>query len=295
VRPRRLVHVLLGALIVMSTSVTACGGGLAQISVDLTSKDSQPFSPGDTPTFVVTVRNNGPGGTGGVTVHVDLPAAFHYKDTKSLGGTAVRTQPVDAAVNSASPVWGIWNLAGPGETAVITFEATAAGKPGTYNVVARASGDNTEGETQSSPFAMQLAAAPNLSMAVAVAPNSVKFGDAVTYRVTVTNDGSGIANGVSVLVSLPPIFVYNSTILPYGGNASRNKAVDPIKGTMAVFYGGFDVPPRSDSGPGLLVIAFTADVLRNAGATGSYTVGVQLTDDQADHLVLNESSPVAVH
>jgi uncharacterized repeat protein (TIGR01451 family) len=276
-------------------TLSGCGGGLAQLSVSLTSKDTQPFSPGDTPTFVVTVKNNGPGGTGGVTVHVDLPAGFKYKDTKALGGTAVRTEPADAAVNSANPVWGVWNLAAVGDTATITFEASAAGNPGTYDAVARVSGDSTEGETQSSPFTLHLAAAPALSMAVAASPGSVSFGQQVTYRITVTNDGTGTANNVAVLVTLPPVMTYNSTVGPIGGNAARDHGVDPIKGSLVVFYGGFNLPPRTPAGPGLLVIAFAADVLRGSGPTGTYTVGVQLTDEQADRLVLNDSSPVQVH
>lgn len=294
-RRRRLLHGTLALALVATVSVTGCGGGLAQLSVSITSSDQQPFSPGDTPTFVVTVTDQGPGGTGGVTVHVDLPAGFRYKDTKSLGGTAVRTSPADAAVNSPNPVWGIWNLTGPGETAIVTFEATADGSPGTYPVVARASGDSSAGETESSPFNVQLQAAPRLSMAMAASPTQAHFGDQVTYRVTVTNDGSGVAGGVGILVTLPPIFVFNSTVQPIQGNSSRSHGVDPIKGTLEVYYGGFAIPPRSDSGPGLLVIAFKVDVLKNAGATGTYTVGVQLVDDQGDRLELTDSSPVEVH
>lgn len=282
------------SLLVASTVVAACGAGLPRLAVELTSDAKGAASPGDTPTFTVTVRNSGPGSASGVTVHADLPAGFRYKSTTSFAGSAVRTQPVDAAVNSQAPVWGIWNLARPGDSVTIVFVATADGKPGTYNVVARGTGDNTEGEIQSSPLTLQLAAAPRLSLAVSVSPGSVTTGGEVTYRVSLTNEGSGTATGVAILVTLPPIFAYSDTVQPFGGNSSRDHPTDPVKGTLLVYYSGFNIPAHSSGGPGLLLVAFKASVLKNAGAVGTYTVGVQITDDQSDRLVLNDSSPVRV-
>jgi uncharacterized repeat protein (TIGR01451 family) len=283
--------------------MSACGSGQTSLDVSLTS-DQQPskpgdvptFKPGDTPTFIVTVLNKGPGGASGVTVHADLPGGFRYKDTKSLDTVTagVRTQPIDAQVNSQTPVWGIWNLTGPGTGVTITFEAVADGAPTSYNVVARASGDTTAGDTLSKPLAVQLAAAPKLSMSVAAAPTAVHPGDQITYTVSITNDGTGIASGVGVLVTLPPVFAYDSSIKPFRGNFSRNSGTDPPRGARIVYYDGFDLPAKGQSGPGLLSVIFKAQVLKDAGAPGRYAVGVQLTDASTDRIALAGSAPVQV-
>ena len=61
------------------------------------------------------VVNHGPGSVTGVTVHVTLPETFRYHATTSITAPgATRTQPLDAAVNSTTPIFGLWTLAPPG-------------------------------------------------------------------------------------------------------------------------------------------------------------------------------------
>jgi uncharacterized repeat protein (TIGR01451 family) len=298
--PRGLVVLVALALSGISP---ACGSGETSLDVSLTS-DQQPakpgavptFKPGDTPTFTITVLNKGPGGAAGVTVHADLPGGFRYKDTKSLDTVAagVRTQPIDAQVNSQTPVWGIWNLTGPGTGVTIAFEAVADGAPTGYNVVARASGDTTAGDALSKPLAVQLAAAPKLSMSVAASPTAVHPGDPLTYTVSITNDGTGIATGVAVLVTLPPVVAFDSSLKPFPGNYSRNGGTEPPRGALLAYYDGFDLPAKGQSGPGLLNLTFRVQVLKDAGAPGEYAVGVQLTDASTDRINLASTAPVHV-
>lgn len=292
---RKAIGLIATAICALSLAGTlsACGEGYATLTVAVTTDDAQPYSPGDVGTFTVTVTNF-IASTSGVTVHVDLPAGFHYKDTRSLAGTGVRTSPDDPQVNSTSPVWGIWNLSDVKQTIVITFEAIVGGAPGSPQIMARAAGDNTESETKSKPLAVQVAAAPSLQMGVAVTPSSVHQGQQVTYTVTITNNGTGIAGNVGILVTLPPVIIFNSTSGAFNGNSSRNGGVDPQKGALEVFYNGFDVPAQSTFGPGLLVVSFKCDVLKNAGATGSYSVGAQVTDAQGDVVNLNETAPLQI-
>lgn len=295
---RGLVALLLATPVAMGLS--SCGGGAA-LDVKVTSEDAAnlgpgqqlSFAPGDTPQFTVTVTNLGPGGASGVTVHVDLPADFRYQSTKSLGGTGVRTDPLDAEVNSTSPIWGVWNLASVGATAVITFQAVAGGTPGTYSLDARAAGDSTQGETQSAPVAFSLGAAPHISADAGVTPTSIRPGDQVVYRVTVTNDGSGIASGVAVLLTLPPTFAYLSS-QPPSGNSSRDKPVDPVKGSTLVFSSGWNIPPKSSGGPGVLTLTFTAQCLKGGGPPGSFPAQLQVTDSQQERITLTNVAAVQV-
>jgi uncharacterized repeat protein (TIGR01451 family) len=289
---------MLSAVVGLSGVGAGCGGGLTTLDVQLAGPKGL-VQPGQPQTFKVTVTNQGPNDAAGVTARVDLPNGFHYKDTTSIDTSSVRTQPIDAEVNSASPLWGIWLLPGPsgqasGGKVIITFELVADAAPTTYSLVARASGDTTSGDSRSKPLAVQLDAAPKLSMTVTASPTAVQPGGQLTYTVSITNDGTGVAKGVAVLATLPPVFAFDTSNKPFKGNYSRNGGTDPAKGALLVYYDGFDIPARSDSGPGLLDLSFRVDALKSAGAPGIYTVGVQLTAGNAVRLNLDSSTPVQV-
>jgi uncharacterized repeat protein (TIGR01451 family) len=250
--------------------------------------------PGAVVEFVVTVTNTGNAGTAGLTIRADLPAEFRYKDTVSLGGTAVRTQPVDADANSANPEWGTWNMVNHGDTVTLSFDAIAAGDGGSYTMTAAASGSSTSGDTQSPGLDLALIEAPVLSMSVAATPSvSVQPGSEVTYTVSVLNDGNGAAAQVAVLVTLPPVFVFSGTVRISG--AARSYGNDPVEGTVIPYWDGFTIPPRSGATPGLLQIVFTAQVLGDAGALGTYPVGAQaIADGNTEKVDIPDTAPVQV-
>ncbi|HYA00792.1 MAG TPA: hypothetical protein VEK76_10635 [Candidatus Binatia bacterium] len=288
---------LLPPLAVTAALVSAgCGAGPTTLGVTLTAAPGQTsqIAPGETASFVVTVTDTGPSGTSGVTVSADLPADFRYKDTHSLsGGTGVRTKPVDAQGNSAQPQWGVWELAGHGDTIQIQFDAVAGGQPGTYSMTASASGSSTQ-TTVSEGLSVILLAAPQLSASVSVAPNQAVAGQDVTYEVSVINQGTGAATAVDVLVTLPPVFAYDGgeEIL---GDSSRSNGTNPVQGTTLAYFDGFNIPPHNGATPGELSIRFRASVLPNAGAVGTYPVAVQVLADSGRYRVnLPAAAPVQV-
>lgn len=282
--------------LICGLGLAGCGGGPTTLGVSLAlaSGQSAQVAPGETAGFVVTVTDTGPAGTSGVTVIVDLPAAFRYDSTSSLGeGTGVRTKPLDAEGGSGQPEWGVWELGGHGDTVRIQFAAVAGGQPGAYTVSASASGSST-GTTQSQGLGIQLLSAPELSASMSVTPNQAQPGQDVTYTVSVLNQGTGVASGVDVLVTLPPVFIYAGDD-QLSGDSSRSGGTDPVAGTELPYFDGFNIPPRSGSAPGELILRFQAQVLPDAGALGTYPVGLQILSNNARYKVeLAATAPVQV-
>lgn len=243
--------------------------------------------------MTTTVANSGASVATGVTIHVDLPGSFRYRATTSIeASSAARSQPLDAAVNSAFPTWGVWAIP-PKASVKITFTVVVNGKPGQYPITPWAAGDSAGSEVHGTPLTVVLEPAPSLQVNLAVNPSTVGAGGSVQYQVTVTNTGSASATGVAILVTLPEVMTYTSTG-SVGGNSSRGTPIDPFKGAIMVFYGGWTVPAASDAGgPGTLVIPFQADCVAGAVA-GSYPAAVHVTDDIADVVSQTNVASVAV-
>lgn len=286
----------------VAMSLASCGPSNNQISVAVSASGTDPLKPGQTVSYTVSVTNRGPGAVTGVTARVDLPADMRYKATPTINGDGqARTQPVDPAVNTPNPQWGLWSLSAPrvnGDGSPryahidITFMVAVAGSPGHYDLVPKASSDTLDGEAVGQPLGLDLTAAAHLSISAEARPTHVRPGDVVAYHVTVTNDGSGIAGGVSVLATLPPVMSYAGTD-QLQGNFSRSSASDPARGAILAFYSGFTIPAHSDSGPGLVSWVMRAQVDRLA-PPGSYPITLQMTDAQGDIVTLDGVQPVTV-
>ena len=145
----------------------------------------------------------------------------------------------------------------------------------------------------SQPLQVEVNEAPRLGLSASVSPTSVHPGGQVTYRIDVTNLGSGISPDVDVLVTLPPALQFESTIMPFGGNSSVEQLILPVKGGVLVFYGGFEVPPQTSLGPGKLVIQFIATCITNPGK-GVYPIQAQVTDTLNDSVKISGVAPVNV-
>lgn len=258
-----------------------------------------PFTPQDKPQFTVTVTNNGPGDAPGVEVRVDLPSKLRYRSSTITGFGNARTQPVDARVGSAQPAWGFWNLAAPSSGSklcescvVITFTTDVAAPPGNYSITAHAQGDNTSGEVSSDALKLTVNGSPKLDVSTRVQAGTLFAGNTATYQVTVTNTGTGAAENVTLLITLPPMMTFQKTSAT-SGNASRNNPIDPIKGSVEVYYSAWTIPAGSSGGPGILNVAFVTQV--SAGPPGgTYTCTVQVTDNQNDMVTLTNAAPVNV-
>lgn len=294
---RRLaVWIGLPALLGVAGVTAGCGGGPTSISVSLSlySGQSSTVAPGDDVAFLITVTDTGAAATSDLAVTAVLPADFRYTSTPQMGGTAARTSPVDAQGNSQRPTWGVWLLSGHNDNVTIQFDARAGGSPGSYTMTASASGASTGGATQSPGLALKLTAAPQLTASVSVSPSQAVAGQDVTYAVSVFNDGTGPANAVSVLVTLPPVCIYGGG-LQITGDSGRSGATNPVEGTQLPFFNGFEVPPHSGATPGRLIISFNAQILANAGAVGTYYVGLQVLGDAGlEKVSIAETAPIQI-
>ena len=281
--------------------LSGCGSGNGQLAVKLDS-NAQDIKAGETPQFRVFITNNGPGDAPGVVVHVDMPANFRYKATGTIDAHGQsRTQLLDAKVGSTSPAWGLWDLSAPTmqngkltlASVAIPFTVDVEASAATYTIAARASGDNTAGDVLSQPIQVKVRPAPRLNVSATVSMQSLKARDTTTYSVTVTNSGSDIAGNVGVLITLPPVMSFQRSVMPFRGNATRNNAVDPVRGSVLVFYSGFVLPPASSAGPGFIDIVFIAQVAAHPAA-GSFQINVQVTDDALDVVTLSNAASVTV-
>jgi uncharacterized repeat protein (TIGR01451 family) len=279
--------------------LAACGGN-GQISVKLAFAGSQgPFTPTDQPKLVVLVTNNGPSDAPGVEVRVDLPSSMHYRSSTITGFGNARTQVVDARDGTSQPAWGFWDLAAPssGSTlcqscVAITFTTDLSAQPGDLTVSARAQGDNTGGEVSSGDLKLTVQGAPKLDVSARVQAGTLTAGSVATYAVTITNNGTGPAEGVALLITLPPVMTWQKTNA-VNGNGSRSNPIDPVKGSVEAFYSGWTLPAASGSGPGVITVSFTAAVSAQP-PTGSYTITAQVTDQGGDQVTLTNSAPVQV-
>ena len=101
----------------------------------------------------------------------------------------------------SNPHWGVWSLSSPtspnGTAAYafvrINFGVNITAQPDTYALAAEVVDDTLTDTVQSHPLQVAINEAPRLGVTASVGPTSVHPGGQVTYKVTVTNKGTGIA------------------------------------------------------------------------------------------------------
>ncbi len=295
--------IALSLLAPTALTLSACGSSVAQLTIALTPDFSGAFTPGTTVgSFTVTVVNLGPGNASGVVVHAIMPPTFQFESTTSIvTNGAARTSPQDAEAGVSNPAWGVWALSSPtspnGTTVnaqvAITFGVNITAPPTTYSLTAQVVDDNLTSTVESHPLQVEVYQAPRLGVSASVGPSSVHPAGQVTYKVTVTNTGSGIAPDVAVLVTLPPMLQFQTTIMPFGGNASIQQPIFPVKGSVLAFYGGFELPPQTSLGAGKVTIEFIAQCIDQPGK-GVFPIQVQVTDTLGDIASITNVAPVNV-
>ncbi|MDQ2961083.1 MAG: DUF11 domain-containing protein [Candidatus Dormibacteraeota bacterium] len=294
-----IAALLVGAPLALS-ALTGCGAGTGQLHVSLTGDAHATYKPGDLARLTVTVTNTGPGSVNGVTVHVALPVGFRYRSTQPFTAPgSTRIQPVDAGVNTRSPIWGLWDLGAPGtdgpginSSVQVTFDVEVSGQPGNDPVGAYAVGDTAAGQVNASPVAVVVVPSANLGALLTVTPGTAKAGETVVYEVRIANSGTESAQ-VGVLVTLPPQLTFTSSVTPFSGNAARNGGTNPIKNSLEVYYDGFNLPANSGAGPGFVVIQFKATVIPGA-ETGTFPVDCTVTDVQGDIVSVHAVAPLTI-
>ena len=255
---------------------------------------------GGVATYVVSVSNVGSAVAKSVVVSVSLAPGFLYTTTTGYEGNSVRVATVDPPGNSLLPVWSSWDIPGAVNGAAgllrLTFQARvlAAVVPGLYNLtVAVTSAKDVPPQTigNTAPVAVGKGTTIPITMTVSpTAPYAAQNGT-VSYVITVENDSTDAAKGVTVTDTLPLGFVFQSTnsIVINGQNAGSR--LQPAAGSATPQWGPFTLPGGGFNGS-TLVITFTAKL---AGASlGPHANVVSGNSSNAQIAGASDQAPVIV-
>lgn len=198
-----------------------------QIDLGITKTDTaDPVTAGQSLTYTLTVINNGPSDASGVVVTDTLPAGLTFTSATSSQGTATAAGQVVTA--------NLGNLAN-GATATITIvaavAATASGSlTNTASVTANETDTVAGNNTDSEDTAIQRQV--DLRVTKADSPDPIVAGNALTYTITVTNDGPSQATNVNLTDILPAGVTFTSVTSSQGTASNANGTVTAALGTL---------------------------------------------------------------
>lgn len=213
----------------------------AVIDLAITKADSaDPVIPGQPLVYTMVVTNNGPSAATLVRMTDNLPDGIQVTSANSTVGTV--TIPPSAqdttAANNDDLVVNIGNLAS-GATATITVNATVLpGTTGTLtNVASVASTDTslTENITTNNTDTETTALTPRIDLRIAKTDSidPAIAGNALTYTITVTNDGPSTATNVVMSDTLPAGVTFTSGTASQGTVTNNAGVVTGNLGTLA--------------------------------------------------------------
>ena len=211
---------------------------------------------GDTITYTLTARNDGPSWATDVVVTDALPEQLQLSGARTSLGTCT---------TSGNTVRCDLGTLRPGQTETVTVTAVAH-RSGTAinNAEIRSPGDRDPDDNRDRREVR--IPEPDLSIVKTASDQTVRLGETVTYTLTARNKGPGLARGVVVTDSLPRQLTLIGARTPVGTCTSRGDDVRCELGTLAegqqvrvivtaraiatgrtVNVGVVDVPPPPDA------------------------------------------------
>jgi uncharacterized repeat protein (TIGR01451 family) len=209
-------------------------------------------------TYTIVAYNIGEAAAQGVVITDSLPSGFTYANTVS---TDYITATQTSAYATATPSWGVWDIAPTGKVTV-TFVVTASTSAGTFSNTVLASSDSISIPTVSDTAPVTVTLLSDLSVTKAMSDTTPDVGSTVRFTVTVTNDGPSDATNVDVTDQLPSGYTYGT----YWAS----------QGTYTSTSGVWGVGTVSASGSETLLITATVD------ASGDYTNEAEVTSVSED-------------
>jgi acid phosphatase len=273
---------------------------MADLGVPSITHTVTPTLVGGKETFIVTVKNNGPG----VISNVNL--VNQVLDSKNMPGFvagSVTATPSSGIYNATTGYWSISLLSGSTATLTVTgtVASTAQGNlvdtatvfPGP-GVIDPLFGNNVRTDT--------VAIAQLVSVGISPMMDNVSGlgvpGLPVTFTFTVSNSGPNVANGVTVMDTLPAGFlpnggIYSTTVAggatvtnPTGSNTnSINTTVNlPVSGSVTFTFTGMIDP------------SFTGSALANTATinTGSSLSNTNQNTSTTDNLTITATADLQV-
>jgi uncharacterized repeat protein (TIGR01451 family) len=171
-------------------------------------------------TYIISVRNAGPGAATGVTVTDPLASSVDF-------GSAV---PSQGACSAASGILtcALGTLENGGDaTITVHVVAESAGRISNTASVSAVEPDPHTGDNHAS--ARNDALGPDLAVAVTASPDPVAVGGLLTYQITVTNSGPGSATRVTLTDELP---AQTSSVSMPGGCSETGGSISCTLGTL---------------------------------------------------------------
>jgi CSLREA domain-containing protein/uncharacterized repeat protein (TIGR01451 family) len=242
-------------------------------NVDLTvviSAHPSPVANGDSLTYEVIGRNEGPDAAANTTVMVTLPDGVAFISGTASGGCAAAGQVVTCRLGTAEPF--VYH------TFTIVARPTI---PGSFTTSATISGDGFERKpsSNSSSTAIVVAQASDVAVAIEPLPASVAEGSALTYVVRARVDGTLPASEVQLQIS--------------ASDRSRFFEATPSQGTCQVATGMVTCAAGTVPGGATVTVTLRAIV----GSVTPFTTTAKVSEAEIDPAPSNnsatQSTPVA--
>ncbi|GAA3846073.1 hypothetical protein GCM10022243_10330 [Saccharothrix violaceirubra] len=246
----------------------------------------QPVIAGQSMTYTMTVTNRGPSAAAGTRLVDTLPAGLTVQSVSTTGECALIVPDITCELGQL-PVGG---------TSTVTV---AVGTPGTIppggfvntvNVTSSGTDPNTADNTATHTASVQAQA--DLVVTQTADRAEVVAGDALAYRIDVTNGGPSTANAVTYTETLPAGFQIADVTTTVGTCTVTGTRVDCALGALAsaavahVEIVAF-VPPNQD--PGARTVSGTATSTTSDPTTSNNTAGVTTTVVASANLQVYES------
>jgi uncharacterized repeat protein (TIGR01451 family) len=193
------------------------------VDLVVTKSDSaDPVNAGGSYAYTLLVTNNGPSTATGVVVTDLLPAEVSFDSGSTSQGSVSE---------SAGTVTALVGTLASGASATITLNVTAADSArGTITNTATVVGNETETNSANNEDTEPTTIIPVVDLAIGKADSvdPAEAGGALTYTLTVTNNGPSTATGVMVTDLLPPEVSFvsavasQSSVSESGGNVSAD-------------------------------------------------------------------------
>ena len=200
------------------------------------SASTSPFSAGQAASYTLTATNNGPSDAQAVAVTDALPSGLTFSAavpsqgspcTQEAGTVTCNLGPLSAGAKATVIINVIVN---PSTSGTVTNTATVASTTPDPDV-----SNNTGSVT--TPVTPITPGPPVVSADMAItkigAPNPVFDGDALTYTLSVVNNGPSSAQAVTVSDPLPAVFAFGSVSTTIGTCTQSSGTVTCDLGTMA--------------------------------------------------------------
>lgn len=233
----------------------------------------EPVLPGQNLAYTLAVTNNGPDTATATTLTDTLPAGLTFINAVIPNGASFTN-------SSGNLTFALGDLAS-GATATVTINVTATATGSVSNTASVSSSINDPDLTNNSSTATSTINAPtapaDLAVSTFTSPASVVPGQALTYTIDVTNNGTGTATNTSLTDVLPTGVTFISATTPAGTTFTNTN------GTLVFTLG--------DMAPGA-VNTVTIEV--TPSAAGDITNTATATTDAGDANVADNQSTTTV-